>query len=145
MAPIFSLRYRVWWSETDAAIMMHFSNFFRVCERTEEEFLSHLGVAQVGQPGSRLLMPRVRAECDYESPLRPGDMYRVDIVDIVLGRTSIQYSYEVYNETRGRLSARCRIVTVIYDEATDRPKEIPAELRNKLLASGARQRDDSSR
>ncbi len=47
MPPLFSIRYRVWWSETDAALMMHFSNFFRVCERTEEEFLASLGVPWV--------------------------------------------------------------------------------------------------
>lgn len=142
MAPLFSAKYRVWWSETDAALMMHFSNFFRACERTEEEFLSSLGVTQVGRPGSRLLMPRVRAECDYESPLRPGDVYRVDLVDLVLGRSSLQYTYEIYNETAGRLSARCRIVTVVYDEATGRAREIPRELRERLLSAGARQRDD---
>ncbi len=140
MAPLFSMRYRVWWSETDAALMMHFSNFFRVCERAEEEFLASLGVVQVGQPGSRLLMPRVRAECDYESPLRPGDTYRVDLVDLVLGRSSLQYSYEIFNETSRRLSARCRIVAALYDELTGRAREIPRELRERLLAAGARQR-----
>jgi len=113
MSPLYSKRYRVYWSETDAALMMHFSNFFRVCERTEEEFLASLGVTQRGPPGSRILMPRVHAECDYESPLRPGAIYRVDITDVVIGRSSLQYLYEFYDESSGKLSARCKIVTGI--------------------------------
>ncbi len=87
-------------------------------------------------------MPRARAECDYESPLRPGDIYRVDIVDVIIGRTSLQYFYEIYNETSGQLSARCRIVTVVYDEQTGKPKEIPQDLKSKLLRAGARLRED---
>ncbi|MFP3285939.1 MAG: thioesterase family protein [Acidilobus sp.] len=141
MSPLYSKRYRVYWSETDAALMMHFSNFFRVCERTEEEFLASLGVTQRGLPGSRILMPRVHAECDYENPLRPGAVYRVDITDVVIGRSSLQYLYEFYDESN-KLSARCKIVAVFYDEAEGKAKEIPKELREKLLAAGARLRED---
>jgi len=142
MSPLYSKRYRVYWSETDAALMMHFSNFFRVCERTEEEFLASLGVTQRGLPGSRILMPRVHAECDYENPLRPGVVYRVDIIDVVIGRSSLQYLYEFYDESSNKLSARCKIVAVFYDEAEGKAKEIPKELREKLLAAGARLRED---
>ena len=142
MSPLYSKRYRVYWSETDAALMMHFSNFFRVCERTEEEFLASLGVTQRGSPGSRILMPRVHAECDYENPLRPGVVYRVDIIDVVIGRSSLQYLYEFYDESSNKLSARCKIVAVFYDEAEGKAKEIPKELREKLLAAGARLRED---
>jgi len=142
MSPLYSKRYRVYWSETDAALMMHFSNFFRVCERTEEEFLASLGVTQRGLPGSRILMPRVHAECDYENPLRPGAVYRVDITDVVIGRSSLQYLYEFYDESSNKLSARCKIVAVFYDEAEGKAKEIPKELREKLLTAGARLRED---
>ncbi len=137
---IYSKTYRVYWSETDAALMMHFSNFFRVCERTEEEFLSALGLNQSGQPGRRLLMPRVHAECDYERPLRPGDLYRVDIVDVIIGRSSITWRYEIYDEAQGYSSARCTIVSVVYDESSDRAVEVPQEIRERLIKAGARLR-----
>ncbi|AMD30413.1 thioesterase family protein [Acidilobus sp. 7A] len=144
MAPgrIFSATYRVYWSETDAACMMHFSNYFRVCERTEEEFLTRLGFSQRAEPGKRIIMPRVSASCDYKSPLGPGHSYRVDIVDIVIGRSSITYVYEIFNETTQRLSAACTIVAVAYDEASGRSVEVPVELKEKLLAAGARLRDE---
>ncbi|ADL18717.1 hypothetical protein ASAC_0310 [Acidilobus saccharovorans 345-15] len=140
--PIFSASYRVYWSETDAACWMHFSNYFRVCERTEEEFLARLGFTQDSHPGKRLIMPRVSAKCDYKSPLGPGDSYRVDITGIIIGRSSLTYEYEIYNETTNRLAAKCTIVTVAYDENLRGSVELPRELKEKLLAAGARLRDE---
>lgn len=141
--PIFSASYRVYWSETDAACWMHFSNYFRICERTEEEFLAGLGFTQSSRPGKRLIMPRVSARCDYKSPLGPGDFYRVDITGIIIGRSSLTYEYEIYNETTNRLAAKCTIVTVAYDESLGRSVELPRELKEKLLAVGARLREEA--
>ncbi|MEB2793468.1 MAG: acyl-CoA thioesterase [Caldisphaeraceae archaeon] len=135
---IFSAVYRVYWSETDAAIMMHFSNFFRACERAEEDFFASLGYTHKENGGKRILMPRVHAECDYKSILRPGDAYRVTITEIQLGKRSIRYFYEIYNETLERLSAICKIVTVFYDETSGKSVELPKELREKLLERGAK-------
>jgi len=137
LEPIFSAKYRVYWSETDAAIMMHFSNFFRVCERAEEDFLASLNISQRGEVGKRLLMPRVHAECDYKNSLRPGDLYSVNIVEIVLGKSSIRYTYEIYNETSKQISAICKIVAVVYDEINNKAMEIPNEIRKKLIEIGA--------
>ncbi|MET1101368.1 MAG: thioesterase family protein [Pyrodictiaceae archaeon] len=135
--PIYSSTYRVYWSETDAALMMHFSNFFRVCERVEEEFFWTLGLRF--DPHSDIIFPRVHASCDYRSPLHPGDAYRVDLVEILVGKSSITYRYRFYNESRGgRLAAECTIVAVAYDRRTGRSIEVPGELRKLLLEKGAK-------
>ncbi len=79
--PLYVARYRVYWSETDAAIMMHFSNFFRICERAEEDFLESMGLkGPVGERGSRIILPRVHAECDYFTPLRPCDLIELNLL-----------------------------------------------------------------
>ncbi|MEB2793451.1 MAG: thioesterase family protein, partial [Caldisphaeraceae archaeon] len=75
---------------------------------------------------------------DYKSILRPGDAYRVTITEIQLGKRSIRYFYEIYNETLERLSAICKIVTVFYDETSGKSVELPKELREKLLERGAK-------
>ena len=68
--PLLSARYRVHWSETDAAGIMHFSNFFRVIERCEEDLLASLGLMDriVGHGIPPIVLPRVRAECWYQGP-----------------------------------------------------------------------------
>jgi acyl-CoA thioester hydrolase len=142
---IYSGRYRVWWSETDAAGLVHFSNFLRYCERAEEEFLLGLGFRQrfvvSGVPA--VVFPRVRAGCEYLSPLRPGDEFRVDIVDVVVGNKSIRYRFEITNETTGRLSARCEIVAVAYSTERGESIPVPEELRRRLLEAGARSREQA--
>ncbi len=136
--PIHVSRGRVYWSETDAAVMMHFSNFFRICEKTEEDFFETLGLRF--DPDSTIVFPRAHASCDYHYPLYPGDKYRVAIVEIVVGRTSIEYSFEIHNETHDKLSAKCRIVAVAYDKAMRKPVPIPDALKKLLIERGAREK-----
>ena len=138
--PMFSARYRVRWHETDAAGLVHFSNFFRYCERAEEDFLLRLGFRYRFAGGGgvpRIAFPRVVAECSYTAPLRPGDVFRVDIVSATVGNKSIEYVFKIVNETTGRESASCRIVAVAFDVVEGRSIPVPEELRTKLIEAGA--------
>jgi len=136
---LFSLEGRVYWSDTDAARLVHFSNILRYCERAEEEFMISL-LGRGWRPGSPLF-PRVHVECDYYSTLAPHERWRVDIVDVVIGRKSIEYAFEVYNLERGSLAAKCKIVAVAFDPARGAAVEVPKELREALIRAGARARE----
>ncbi|HID41787.1 MAG TPA: acyl-CoA thioesterase [Pyrodictium sp.] len=137
--PLFTARYRAYWSETDAAGIMHFSNFFRVLERCEEDLLASLGLVDrvIGNSIPPIAFPRVHAECSYTAPLRLADAYRVEITGIELGRTSITYRFRIVNETLGRVSAECSIVAVAYSIHEGKTIPIPEEMRKKLLEIGA--------
>ncbi len=139
---IYSYRSTAYWNETDAAGIVHFSNYFRYCERAEEEFFKKL---LGGFPGIlskfSVIVPRVKASCEYHSPIYPHDDFRVDIVDIVLGGKSIRYRFEVFNESRGIKAADCEIVIAIVDPRTMKSIEIPIQLRELLKSIGARERD----
>ncbi len=126
---LFSYRGRVYWSDTDAAQIAHFSSIFRYCERAEEELV----VSRLGgwRPGS-IVFPRVRAECDFHRPLYPHDVFRVDIVEARVGRKSITYRFRVYNETRGWLAAEGSIVVVAFDPSKGEAVEVPEEIRRAL-------------
>jgi acyl-CoA thioester hydrolase len=141
--PLFSGRYRVQWCETDAAGFVHFSNFLRYCERAEEDFLLSLGFRYrfINAATPVVAFPRVKAGCEYSAPLRPGDVFRVDIVDVVVGNKSITYRFEVFNESLGTLSARCEIVAVAFSLERGESIPVPEELKQRLLAAGARLRD----
>ncbi len=133
--PIFVARYRVYWSETDAALIMHFSNFFRICERAEEDFLEEVDLLSYRDkfsPSKRIILPRVHAECDYSTPLRPGDYYRVELMELNLGNKSIEYRWRIFNETLDKNSATCRIVAAFYDERLGRATPIPKDFRERI-------------
>lgn len=135
---IFSTEFRVPWVDTDAAGVVHFSNYFRYCERAEEEFLESLGLSYTDQGwGDRdIWYPRVHAGCDYKYPLWYGDRARVEIVGVRVGRKSIEYQYRIANVTRGRVSAECRVVVVSASKSRGRAVELPKPLLRALEERG---------
>jgi acyl-CoA thioester hydrolase len=128
---LFSLEGRVYWSETDAAQIAHFTSFLRYCEKTEEEFVLQLnGGGHVFPPP--ILFPRVHVEIDYYTPLRVHDRYRVDLVNLEIGRKSLRWYYKIYNLTLDSLAAECHIVTVAFDPTAWKAIEVPEDLRRLL-------------
>ncbi|MCE4604899.1 MAG: acyl-CoA thioesterase [Aeropyrum sp.] len=142
MAAIHSFRGTVFWSETDAARIAHFSTFFKLCEWAEEDFYRRVAGGEAFHDVLKrgVMFPRVRAECTYRYPLHVHDDFRVDIVDVVVGGKSITYRFEVWNETHGELSAECTIVTVAVDVERFEAVEVPGEFREALVRAGARMR-----
>jgi acyl-CoA thioester hydrolase len=60
----FKSKYRVSWVDTDALGVMHFSNYFRICEKAEEEFTNLLGVSF--DHSENIYFPTVKATCEYK-------------------------------------------------------------------------------
>jgi len=81
MAYEFKAMRRVEFSDTDMAGIMHFSNFFRFMETAEHGFFRSLGMSIIhdkAHPG--VGWPRVRAECDYKSPLHFQDEVEIHLL-----------------------------------------------------------------
>ena len=68
--PPFKTTYRITWADTDAAQVVHFSNYFRFFERAEEEFYEHLGFTFSDKTLRGLWFPRAEAFCQYKKPAR---------------------------------------------------------------------------
>jgi acyl-CoA thioester hydrolase len=128
---LFTNTYKVVWSEVDLAGVVHFSNYFKYCENLEQEFLYSIGINIkdfVEKFG--VWFPRVMAKCEYKSPLRYGDSFRVDLEDIILGNSSIRFKYRIWNLTENKLSANCEIVVACIRISDGKTISIPDELRN---------------
>jgi acyl-CoA thioester hydrolase len=88
-------------SETDAAGIMHFSNFFRFMESAEHAFFRSLGLSLAHRRnGLEIGLPRVHAECDYALPLRVEDEVRVRLLVERVGRSSVTYQFR-FNRVNG--------------------------------------------
>ncbi|MDP8012138.1 MAG: acyl-CoA thioesterase [Thermoplasmata archaeon] len=110
----FIYKYRVAWVDTDNLGVVHFSNYFRICERAEEEFMNSINIPF--DATNSISMPRVKAECNYKFPLRFNEIAEVTINVKELGKKHIKYEYQIYNSTQGRISAICEIVVVAIDK-----------------------------
>ncbi len=131
--PPFKTEERVNWVDTDAAQVMHFSNYFRFFERAEEALYRSLGVDfdQVHQR-YKIWLPRVEAFCRYRSPSRFNDLLEVTLtLDGVDDRT-IRYGFAVTNTTTKRVAAQGHVTIIAADLATGRASKLPDDLAKRI-------------
>jgi len=127
---IISIVDRVTWVETDTAGVVHFSNYFRYCEKLEEIFLNEIGTDFMKLIEKyNIWFPRVSAKCEYKYPLKYNQKYRIELVNVSLGNRSIHYSYKIWNLNDNRLSAECNIVVACVDRSLNKAVEIPSDIR----------------
>lgn len=96
----FEARYRIYWSETDAGGIAHFTSILRIVERAEEDFYASKGLG-----GLHRSLPRVELRARFRKPLRWGDTVRVVLRAEELRTRGLRYRFEIYNETLGALAA----------------------------------------
>jgi acyl-CoA thioester hydrolase len=101
-SPAFTLSRRVEFHETDAAGLMHFSNFYRWMEVCEHEWFRSLGLDMMstGADGVRRGWPRRESACTHLRPLRCGDEVRVRATIEEVGTSTLAYAF-VFEKDRG--------------------------------------------
>jgi acyl-CoA thioester hydrolase len=139
MSTSFSITRRVEFGDTDMAGIMHFSNFFRMMEVAETEFLRAHGasVTWVDADGDRVGFPRVRAACDYRRPARFEDVLTITVSMEKLGQKSLSLRFEFTHEGESIATGR---MTGVYCRKTAAGMEslpIPDALRTTLLGTPA--------
>jgi acyl-CoA thioester hydrolase len=103
--------YRVSWVGTDAAQIVHFSNFFRFFERVEDEFYTHLGL--VDWLGSKdVIIARVEAFCQFRKPARFNDLLEIELTVRELKEKPVRYDFKIYSKETAELLADGYIVAV---------------------------------
>lgn len=128
----FRFSFRVVWADTDAAQVVHYSNYFRFFERTEEEFYRQLGFSFTETAEKRLWFPRVEALCRYQKPARFNDLLEVELTIEEMKEKSLKYSFKVSNKDTATLLATGHIIIVTADKETGKAIPIPKEIAEKL-------------
>jgi len=139
LGPVFSVRRRVAFSETDLAGLVHFSNFFRYAEDAEHAFVRSLGhsVKTRLEDGRSLGYPRLKTSFRFFSPLRFEDEFEVRVRVRELRERSLTWAFEIFalGGDEPRLCAR-GLMTAVCVEGVETGKvravPIPEELRAKL-------------
>lgn len=136
MAATYTTARTVEFCHTDAAGIIHFSNFFLFMEQAEHEFLRHLGLSVVTDgPQGRISWPRVHASCDFQSAVRFEDEIQIEISVERVGQTSVTYSVRFTHEghpvANGKLTVVCCQITM---DSAPRSIPIPEEFARKLTA-----------
>lgn len=127
-SPTFRASFRVTWADTDAAQVVHYSNYFRFFERTEEEFYRQLGFTFTDTAKRGLWFPRVEAFCQYKKPARFNDLLEVELAIDELKEKSVKFGFKVFNKETTELLATGYVVVVAADKQTGKATLIPEEI-----------------
>jgi len=131
-SPVFKNRFRVVWADTDAAGVVHYSNYFRFFERAEEEFYRSLNFSFADTAKKGLWFPRVEAFCQYKKPARFNDLVEVELTIDELKQKSMKINFRILNAETSELLATGYVVIVVADKQTGRSTQMPVEIMEKL-------------
>ncbi len=106
---------KVEFADTDISGLVHFARLFVFMETAEHEFLRSLGTEVHTQHEGQLIgWPRVRAECEYLSPIRLGDDLEITVEVKRKGGRSLTYGFTFRNgereAARGTITAVCCVL-----------------------------------
>lgn len=118
--------------DTDAAGVVHYSNYFRFFERVEEEFYRSLGFGFTDFREKGLWFPRAEASCQYKKPARFNDLLEVELTVDELKEKAVRLGFTVANKETSDLLACGYLVVVAADRQTGKATQIPASIVERL-------------
>lgn len=143
MPNAFKMTRTVAFSETDAAGIVHFSNFFRYMEDAEHAFLRSLGLSVHRDIGDDVAgFPRVSAQCDYKRPLRFEDVFTIAVNVTAKTDKSVTYGFTFTNDAQPEPIATGSLKAVYAvkpaGNSTFRAAPLPDEIDRQLQVDDAR-------
>ena len=137
MSSRYEMTRRVAFSETDAAGIAHFANFFRWMEDAEHAFLRSLGTSVHAHDGEGLSgFARVKAGCEYHRPLQFEDEFTVSLRVLVKKDKSLTYgfTFTMPGGTEPIATGEVTVVCIQRPSGSQRMRaaSIPAEIADKI-------------
>lgn len=126
------VRRRVAFSETDAAGIVHFANYFRYFEDAEHALWRAAGLS-IHSVDSPVGWPRVSASCDYHRPLRFEQEFEVAVVIAEISTRTIRYSGTITRDGERIATATWKIACIVtQSDGSMRSAEIPSTILERL-------------
>ncbi len=120
--------------EVDAAAIVFFARFVNYAHEAMEHFFSHV---PGGYPGlilaRRIGFPAVHLDATFASPVRFGEVLRIETRVARLGNRSAVFQYRMINAESGVLAAELRHTVVTSDLRTITSCDMPADVRELLV------------
>jgi acyl-CoA thioester hydrolase len=140
-ANAFRSRYKISLSDTDYLQVLHYTNYFRFCERAQQELLESIGFSYatlIHKLG--IFVPTVETSGKILAPVRLDNEIEVAVWVEEVGRKHIKWRNVTKNLTSGKIAADCSTVSVCTDttimEALPLPAELLGKLKEYLVSSG---------
>jgi len=122
---------RVRYAETDQMGVVYHSNYLNFLELGRVEWLRSLGYSYAELEKKGVLLPVVHVDLNYRFPARYDELIRVETEVSSIGKSSIEFSSQLYNEN-DTLLLEGKVKLVCLNADTFKPISIPADLRNLM-------------
>lgn len=92
-------RHRVTFAETDAAGIVHFTNYLKWLEEAEQDFLRSIGVPLIYRDQDQVMgWPRIKVEAEYLRPAFFEDWIEIERVGLKVQASRLTYRFQVFRE-----------------------------------------------
>lgn len=119
--------------EVDAAHIVFFARFLNYAHEAMEALLGGLDGGYVRLINERHIgMPAVHVSCDFRSPLRFGDVARIETRAARIGNKSVTYRYDFFRKADGAHVATVEHVCAVTDLQAMKAIPIPDDVRALL-------------
>jgi len=134
MAYEFHQKQLIEFADTDAAGIIHFTNYFRYMEQAEHAFFRSIGYSVMHEyKGTTYSWPRISCKCDFSRPVRFEDELDIHLRIARIGTKSVTFDFTFRHDSHE--VARGQIVTVccvIHPNQQVTGVRIPDHLREKI-------------
>jgi 4-hydroxybenzoyl-CoA thioesterase len=134
MSKVFSVEYPILFSHCDPAGIVYFPRLFDLLHRAMEDWFT-FGLEERFADfivKKRLGIPTVRTEVDFVGPARFGDLVRIELRVLKLGRSSIELGVDAFVGDQPCFNARHTVCCFTQD--TYKAVAIPDGLRRRMEA-----------
>lgn len=128
-APDTWLSHRVSYGETDCMGVMYYAQYLHLFERARSEFIRERGMSYADVEKKGVILPVREAQCRYRHPCRYDELVRIRAGISELGRASLKFVYELWNEDKTTLLAEGMTQHALVNDA-GRPIRMPEWFRN---------------
>ena len=123
---------QVQFSETDAAGLVHFSNFFRYFEDAEHDLWRSAGLT-IHAENSPIGWPRIAASCEFHRPLKFEQPFEVVVRIAEMTHRTIEYAGEIVSNAQRIATAQWKIACVTrFADGTMKSAKIPPDVAGRL-------------
>ena len=123
---------KVRFNETDAQGHVNFAMYLNYFDVGLTEYLSSVGFSYQQMLSEDVDMLYVDAHSTYHAPAHFEDELRVHCRSGKVGNSSVRFDFQVFNQTKDRLTATGEITIVTADRKTFQKMRVPDHLRQAL-------------
>lgn len=122
---------KIYYEDTDCGGVVYYANYLRYMERARTEYLASRGysVKKLADEGTIFMV--LRAEIDYKSPARYGDVIEIETWARDVTRATMIFEHVMREKTSRRVLTECR-AKAVYVDPHGKPKRIPQEYVDKV-------------